>query len=171
MKHTFFKHTETKNERELFNKKFNYGAFLSQEEVLIYILKGVTGFTGLNSNASDLSIFSQMFLQKGYYAGFQYLSSNIVKNYTTPQLPDSYTSLGWETYISEPHISNKFSNSAYGLNSDKGSSIWIDPEKNLFIILLTDSNEETMKNYLPIIQDEIIERIEARVKELQNIKR
>ncbi len=158
MKYTVYNKS---NGQALLNKEFDYGVFISQEEAINAILKSVTGFTGLYSNATDLSLFSQMLLQKGYYNGTQLLSASIVESCTVPQLPDSYASLGWETFISETHISNSLSKTSYGFNSDNGSSIWIDPEKNMFIIFLTNSNEDTMKKYLPAIQERVLNTINA----------
>ena len=96
-----------------------------------------------------------MILQNGYYNGEQYISAATIKLFTTPQLPETYSGLGWSTNISESNICNDFSDTSFGYISDSGSSIWIDPDKQLFIILLTDSIFENT----PQLQCEVIKTI------------
>ena len=156
---------EQLNQTQLASNKMDFIINLSQEKIVQNIFGGVTGFSNLSSTANDLAIFSQMLLQNGYYGRKQFFSFNNMKECISPQLPDSYASLGWQTYISESHISNKLSKNAFGFNSDNGSSFWIDPDKNLFIILLTEADKDTLSKYLPKIQDEIVEGIEVNHKE------
>jgi CubicO group peptidase (beta-lactamase class C family) len=99
-----------------------------------------------------------MILQNGYYDGEQYISAATIKLFTDPQLPESYLGLGWSTYISEVNICKDLSDSSFGYNSNNGSSIWIDPDKRLFIILLTDSKFENT----PQLQCEVIKTINIR---------
>jgi CubicO group peptidase (beta-lactamase class C family) len=121
-------------------------------------MNGVSGFDGLYSTADDLSIFAQMILQNGYYDGEQYMSAVTIKLFTTPQLPESYSGLGWSTYISEVNICNDFSDSSFGYISDNGSSIWIDPDNKIFIILLADSKFENTSR----LQCEVIKTVNMR---------
>jgi CubicO group peptidase (beta-lactamase class C family) len=160
MDNTFF-HTAEKLDPDnnlMNNNRFKYGSYLSQTELLKKIMNGIIGFDGLYSNSDDLSKFVQMILQNGYYDGEQYISAATIKLFTTPQLPKSYSGLGWSTYISESNICNDFSDASFGYNSDNGSSIWIDPDKQLFIILLTDSKFDN----IPQLQCEIIKTINMR---------
>jgi CubicO group peptidase (beta-lactamase class C family) len=140
------------------NNQFQYGSYLSQTELLNKIMNGVSGFDGLYSTSDDLSIFAQMILQNGYYDGEQYISAATIKLFTTPQLPESYSGLGWSTYISEINICNDFSDSSFGYIADNGSSIWIDPDKKIFIILLADSIFEN----IPQLQCEVIKTVNLR---------
>ncbi|MCH8032890.1 MAG: serine hydrolase [Bacteroidetes bacterium] len=160
MDNTFFLTTEKLNPDNnlMNNNRFQYGSYLSKVELLKKIMNGVTGFDGLYSSSDELSIFVQMILQNGYYDGEQYISAATIKLFTAPQLPESYSGLGWSTYISEVNICNDFSDSSFGYISDNGSSIWIDPNKKIFIILLTDSK---FKN-TPQLQCEVIKTITTR---------
>jgi CubicO group peptidase (beta-lactamase class C family) len=99
-----------------------------------------------------------MILQNGYYDGEQYISAATIKLFTTPQLPESYSGLGWDTNISEVNICNDFSDTSFGYIADNGSSIWIDPDKKIFIILLADSNFENT----PQLQCEVIKAVNLR---------
>jgi len=160
MENTFFlTNTKLKSGNDLMNnKRFQYGSYLSQTELLRKIMNGVNGFDGLYSSTDDLSIFAQMILQNGYYDGEQYISAATLKLFTTPQLPESYSGLGWSTYLSEVNVCNDFSNVSFGYFSNNGSSIWIDPNKKLFIILLTDSNFESISQ----LQCEVIKTVNMR---------
>ncbi|MCH7963481.1 MAG: serine hydrolase [Bacteroidetes bacterium] len=160
MDNTFFLITKELNSNNniMNNNRFQYGSYLSQSKLLKKIMNGVTGFDGLYSSSDELSIFVQMILQNGYYDGEQYISAATIKLFTAPQLPESYSGLGWSTYISEVNICNDFSDSSFGYISDNGSSIWIDPNKKIFIILLTDSK---FKN-TPQLQCEVIKTITTR---------
>ncbi|MGB5847540.1 MAG: serine hydrolase, partial [Ignavibacteriaceae bacterium] len=157
MDNTFFLSTEKLNPDNniMNNNRFKYGSYLSQKELLKRIMNGIIGFDGLYSNSDDLSKFAQMILQNGYYDGEQYISAATIKLFTTAQLPESYSGLGWSTYISEQNICNDFSDASFGYISDNGSSIWIDPDKKLFIILLTDSKIENTAQ----LQREVIKTI------------
>ncbi len=160
MDNTFFLSTEKLNPDNniMNNNRFKYGSYLSQTELLKKIMNGTIGFDGLYSTSDDLSKFAQMILQNGYYDGEQYISAATIKLFTTAQLPESYSGLGWSTYISQVNICNDFSDASFGYISENGSSIWIDPDKKLFIILLTDSKFENT----PQLQCEVIKTINMR---------
>ncbi len=160
MDNTYFLTTEKLSLNNIIMNKnpFQYGSYLSQSDLLNRIMTGVNGFDGLYSTSDDLSIFAQMILQNGYYDGEQYISAATIKLFTAPQLPESYSGLGWNTYISEVNICNDFSEASFGYISDNGSSIWIDPDKKIFIILLTDSKFEN----IPQLQCEVIKTVNLR---------
>jgi CubicO group peptidase (beta-lactamase class C family) len=157
MKNTFFFSNEKLNSNKsiISENKFKYGSYLSQTEVIKNIMNGVIGYNSLYSSSNNLSKFTQMILQNGYYDGEQYISAATIKLFTAPQLPESYSGMGWNTYISDVNICNNFSKFSFGYCSDNGSSIWIDPNRQLFIILLTDSKF----NNIPQLQCEIIKTI------------
>jgi len=126
------------------------------------IMDGITGFDGLYSTTDDISVFAQMMIQNGYYDGTQYISASTVKNFISPQMPDSYTGLGWQTFISEVSVCSELSKNSFGYNSNNGSSLWIDSKSELFIIFLTDSDFENTKSLIPQIQCDIRKTISKR---------
>lgn len=160
MDNTFFLSTKKLNPDNniMNNNPFQYGSYLSQTDLLTRIMNGANGFDALYSTSDDLSIFVQMILQNGYYDGEQYISAATIKLFTAPQLPESYSGLGWSTYISEVNICNDFSDSSFGYISDNGSSIWIDPDNKIFIILLADSKFENTSR----LQCEVIKTVNMR---------
>ena len=58
-----------------------YTSVKTYSDVMLEIMDGVSGFSGLHSTAYDLAIFSQMLLQKGYYDDTQYLKAKTVLNW------------------------------------------------------------------------------------------
>jgi CubicO group peptidase (beta-lactamase class C family) len=104
-------------------------------------LGGIAGHAGLFSSASDLSRYAQMILNNGRMHGIQVLSERVLKQMTAPYFYSNGTvvrGLGWDIY--SPYSSPRgsfFSEMSFGHTGYSGSSIWIDPERDLFVILLT----------------------------------
>ena len=104
-------------------------------------LGGVAGHAGLFSNAADLSRFAAMILNQGRLNGTQLFSERVVAQMTAPYFYSNgriVRGLGWD--INSPFSSprgNHFSEMSFGHTGYSGSSIWIDPDQDLFVILLT----------------------------------
>lgn len=109
-------------------------------------LGGVAGHAGLFSSARDLAVLAHMLLNEGEYKGRQYLKKETVKKFTT-RVPGVDRTLGWDV----PHGDKSsagiyFSRSAFGHTGFTGTSIWIDPERDLFVILLTNRVNPSASN-------------------------
>jgi beta-N-acetylhexosaminidase len=159
MINTFFKpnlSTDKKKDNFTSLNQFQYGKYISQKELINSIMNGVTLYDGLWSTNEDISVFSQMLIQDGYYGGKQIITAATVKYFTSPQLPDSYEGLTWQTYISQANVCDGFSNKSFGYNTNDGSSLWIDPVNKLFIVLLTDTGLNYTDKLVPKVQCEII---------------
>jgi CubicO group peptidase (beta-lactamase class C family) len=104
-------------------------------------LGGIAGHAGLFSSASDLSRFAQMILNNGRLHSVQVLSERVLGQMTAPYFYSNGSvvrGLGWD--IHSPYSSPRgsfFSEMSFGHTGYSGSSIWIDPERDLFVILLT----------------------------------
>jgi CubicO group peptidase (beta-lactamase class C family) len=104
-------------------------------------LDGVAGHAGLFSSAADLARFARMILGGGAIDGLRILSEQVVSRMTTPYYCSEGTvirGLGWD--MDSPFSSPKgslFSKGSFGHTGYSGSSIWIDPRQDLFVILLT----------------------------------
>ncbi len=102
-------------------------------------MNGVAGNAGLFSTADDLAKFAQAMLNGG--AGV--LSPLSVEKMSTPQQPANMPSvrgLGWD--IDSPFSSNRgelLPVGSFGHTGFTGTSLWIDPTTNTYIILLTNS--------------------------------
>jgi uncharacterized protein YbbC (DUF1343 family)/CubicO group peptidase (beta-lactamase class C family) len=103
---------------------------------------GVAGHAGLFSTADDLSLFAQMLLNGGSMRGVSILSSLMVEKMTVPQTPPDKAALrglGWD--IDSPFTSNRgeiFPVGSYGHTGFPGTSIWIDPFSETYVIILTN---------------------------------
>jgi len=113
-----------------------------------YYLGGVSGNAGLFSNIHDLAIFAQMMLNKGIYEGTRIFQPETVELFTKRQNIPENTSrcLGWDTPSGNSSSGRYFSTRTYGHLGFTGTSVWIDPVKNLFGILLTNRVHPTRKN-------------------------
>jgi len=102
---------------------------------------GVSGNAGLFSTADDLAIFARMMLHQGEFNSRRILSPLSIKRMTEifPDVLFSGRSLGWD--INSGYSSNRgdlFGRSSYGHTGYTGTSIWIDPETETFVIFLTN---------------------------------
>ncbi|PSH05473.1 MAG: hypothetical protein CXZ00_01945 [Acidobacteria bacterium] len=99
---------------------------------------GVAGHAGLFSTADDLSKYALDML-----SGFHVLSQLSVEKMSTPQQPPTAASLrglGWD--IDSPYSSTRgefFPVGSFGHTGFTGTSIWIDPVSNTYVILLTNA--------------------------------
>ncbi|HUQ47816.1 MAG TPA: serine hydrolase [Gemmatimonadaceae bacterium] len=107
---------------------------------------GVSGHAGLFSTAKDLSIFAQMLLNGGSYNGVRILRPETLARWTVPQSKESSRALGWDTPSKGSSSGNYFSPRSFGHTGYTGTSIWMDPERGLFVILLTNRVNPTRAN-------------------------
>src|SRR5262249_35126278 len=96
----------------------------------------VAGHAGMFSTVRDLAIFGQCLLQAGAAA----LRTDLVGMFTSRQrLPSgSSWALGWDTPTPPSQSGKYFSARSYGHLGFTGTSLWIDPERQLTIALLTN---------------------------------
>jgi uncharacterized protein YbbC (DUF1343 family)/CubicO group peptidase (beta-lactamase class C family) len=105
-------------------------------------MNGVAGHAGLFSTASDLSVYCQMILNGGQYGGVRILASATVAEMTRPRLVTSTggtRGLGWD--IDTSFSSNRgdiFPLGSFGHTGFTGTSIWIDPSSQMFLIFLSN---------------------------------
>ncbi len=130
-----------------------------------YLLNGVAGHAGLFSTAEDLSKFARMLLNGGVYNGKQIINKKTIDEWTTKQSEQSDRGLGWDTRSKEKSSSGKyFSMNSFGHTGYTGTSIWVDEDKKLFVILLTNRVYPTRKNrkiiqFRPVIHNAVYRSI------------
>ncbi|HEX6575607.1 MAG TPA: serine hydrolase [Gemmatimonadaceae bacterium] len=101
-----------------------------------YALGGIAGHAGLFSTAADLSIFAQMMLNGGSYDGVQIISDSTVALFT--HRTAGHRALGWDTADGDYGSGKYLTERAYGHTGYTGTSIWIDPDREMFVVLLTN---------------------------------
>jgi uncharacterized protein YbbC (DUF1343 family)/CubicO group peptidase (beta-lactamase class C family) len=103
---------------------------------------GIAGHAGLFTTAEDLSRFAEMMLGLGERAGVRIFSPLTVRKFTSPASPPDQPilrGLGWD--IDSPYSANRgelFPIGSYGHTGFTGTSIWMDPSTNTYVILLTN---------------------------------
>ena len=111
-----------------------------------WAMGGVSGHAGLFSSARDLAVFEQMLLNGGSYNGVRVLRPETVSRWTARQRKDAARGLGWENPSPRSSAGQYFSPRSFGHTGFTGTSIWADPEKGLFVVLLTNRVDPTRDN-------------------------
>ncbi|MEC9376943.1 MAG: serine hydrolase, partial [Candidatus Neomarinimicrobiota bacterium] len=106
-----------------------------------YSLGGIAGHAGLFSTAKDLSRFSQMMLNKGIYGWTRIFKPETVELFTQRAnvVDGSSRCLGWDSPSDEASGGVYLSDSSFGHTGFTGTSLWIDPDNKIIIILLTNA--------------------------------
>lgn len=101
-----------------------------------WALGGVAGHAGLFSSAADLGVFAQMLLNGGEYNGVRIVRASTVALFT--RRTAGWRALGWETCPGGGSCGQHMSERAFGHTGYTGTSLWIDPDRNSFVVLLTN---------------------------------
>jgi len=113
----------------------------SVHDPMARVMNGVSGNAGLFSTVEDLSRFATMLVNDGRIYGRQFLEAETIEQFTTASdVPGSTRALGWDTKSPEGYSSagDHFSVSSFGHTGYTGTSFWVDPEQDLYVILLTN---------------------------------
>ncbi|HEV7396022.1 MAG TPA: exo-beta-N-acetylmuramidase NamZ domain-containing protein [Pyrinomonadaceae bacterium] len=107
-----------------------------------YRMDGVAGHAGLFSTAHDLSIYCQMILNGGQHHGVRILSPLTIAEMTRPRLvaDQGWTrGLGWDINTSfSTNRGDLFPLGSFGHTGFTGTSVWIDPATDMFVIFLSN---------------------------------
>jgi CubicO group peptidase (beta-lactamase class C family) len=112
-----------------------------------FAMGGVSGHAGVFSTAPDLAAFCQMLLNGGVYAHRRILKRATIAQFTAPQsLSNGTRTLGWAVPTEGSSSGHYFSTHSFGHTGFTGTSIWIDPDRQLFVVLLTNRVNPTREN-------------------------
>jgi CubicO group peptidase (beta-lactamase class C family) len=111
-------------------------------------LDGVAGHAGLFSSGRDLSRLAQLYLRHGVLdGGGRLFDSATVATFTQAQDPArSHRALGWETPTPGNSAGRRLSPRAFGHTGFTGTSLWMDPGRNLYVLLLSNRVNPTREN-------------------------
>jgi serine-type D-Ala-D-Ala carboxypeptidase len=127
------------------------------------ILGGVAGHAGLFSTAEDLACFAHVML----HGGRPILRPETVARFThrasTP--PGTSRALGWDTPSTPSQSGKYFGPSSFGHLGYTGTSLWIDPDRQLSITMLTnrtwpDCANQAIKQIRPKFHDAIVDALD-----------
>jgi len=130
-----------------------------------YAIGGVSGHAGVFSTAPDLAAFCEMLLNGGVYAHQRILRRATIAEFTAPQpLANNVRTLGWVVPTENSSSGHYFSSHSYGHTGFTGTTIWIDPDRQLFVILLTNRVHPTRENHKiaevrPAVHDAIMKSL------------
>lgn len=104
---------------------------------------GVAGDAGVFTTAADLAKYAEMMLGMGERNGVRLFSPLTIKAFTEPASPADQPilrALGWD--MDSPFSSNRgelYPIGSFGHTGYTGTSLWMDPTTNSFVILLTNA--------------------------------
>jgi CubicO group peptidase (beta-lactamase class C family) len=130
-------------------------------------LGGVAGHAGLFSTAWEVAVLGQTYLNGGHYGGTRILSPELVDQMTQLQAnwQDTPRGLGWMLRSQSGSSSGRwFSPHSYGHTGFTGTSLWIDPERALIVVLLTNRvyngrDPTGIAHVRPLLHDAIVEAL------------
>ncbi len=129
-----------------------------------YAMGGVAGHAGLFSSARDMAVLAQTMLDGGSAGPCsgepgsgvpcssprpgpeRIVAPTTVELFTRRVAAESSRALGWDTPSSGSSAGRFLSGRAFGHTGFTGTSIWVDPELDLFIVLLTSRTNPTRSN-------------------------
>lgn len=128
------------------------------------VLGGIAGHAGVFATAEDVAIFANAMLQ----GGAPILRPETLAVFTRRESSPAGTSraLGWDTPSSPSQSGKYFSANSFGHLGYTGTSLWIDPERQLSVTLLTnrtwpDCGSQAIKEARPRFHDAVIEALES----------
>jgi CubicO group peptidase (beta-lactamase class C family) len=113
-----------------------------------FAMGGVSAHAGLFGNTGDLAAFCQMLLNGGVYDHQRIVRRSTLETFVARQnFPEgSSRALGWDTPSNGSSAGSLLSPNSFGHTGFTGTSVWIDPTRKLFIILLTNRVHPTREN-------------------------
>jgi CubicO group peptidase (beta-lactamase class C family) len=126
-----------------------------------FVLGGIAGHAGLFSTAGDLTRFAHVMLR-----GHSILRPETVAVFTRRESspPGTSRALGWDTPSSPSQSGKYFGPGSFGHLGYTGTSLWIDPGRELSITLLTnrtwpDCTNQAIKQVRPKFHDAVVEAL------------
>ena len=131
-----------------------------------FAMGGVAPHAGLFSTGFDLARFAQAMLNGGVYGTRRIVKRSTIERFTQrPNLvQESSRALGWDTPSSPSSSGRYFSTTSFGHLGYTGTSLWIDPEQEIFVILLTNRVHPTrdsrgIRDVRPAFHDAVMEAL------------
>lgn len=126
------------------------------------VLGGVAGHAGLFSTAQDLAVYANAMLHGGDPLVRPATLAIFTRRETSPA--GTSRALGWDTPSSPSQSGQYFSPHSFGHLGYTGTSLWIDAEKQIAVVLLTnrtwpDCSNQQIKQVRPAVHDAVMEAL------------
>lgn len=132
-----------------------------------WFMDGVAGHAGLFSSAADIAKYSYMLMNDGNYGGREYLSQETIQTFTGKRSPINQRAYGFDRKSEGFSTAGELTGpNSFGHTGFTGTSLWIDPDEEIAIILLTNrtfpnrSYGSTISRIRAKIADTVMEAIE-----------
>jgi len=133
-------------------------------------LGGVSGHAGLFASTTDLLRFGEWLLRRyrnEASPGDPTLATEVVREFTRRQeiVTGSSRALGWDTPSTNSSAGTRLATSSFGHTGFTGTSIWIDPTRELVIVLLTNRVHPSRENaritpFRQMVADRVVDALE-----------
>jgi CubicO group peptidase (beta-lactamase class C family) len=132
------------------------------EDENAYAMGGIAGHAGLFAPALDLTIFAECMLRGGEPV-FQPETVELFTRRESSPAGKSHA-LGWDTPSAPSQSGRYFSPGSFGHLGYAGTSLWVDPQRQLSVTLLTnrtwpDRQSQLIKKIRPFFHDAVVEAL------------
>ena len=130
-----------------------------------FALGGAAGHAGLFGTAAAVGAYARHLLQvlDGRTGAFSRdtLAAFIARR---ADIPGSSRALGWDTMLPSSSCGTRMSPRAFGHTGFTGTSLWIDPDRGIYVVLLTNRvhptrTNERIKHVRPAVHDAVLESL------------
>jgi CubicO group peptidase (beta-lactamase class C family) len=124
-------------------------------------LGGISGNAGLFSTAHDLARFAAMMANGGELNGVRVLQPGTVRAFTRRQPGTGTRALGWDTpgAPGTGASGTRVSDRSFGHTGFTGTSIWIDPDRGTWVVLLANRTYEEGPNRMQALRRTVHDRV------------
>jgi CubicO group peptidase (beta-lactamase class C family) len=124
-------------------------------------LGGITGNAGLFSTAHDMARFAAMMANGGELGGVRVLRAATIRSFTQRQPGTGTRALGWDTpgAPGTGASGTRVSSRSFGHTGFTGTSIWIDPERGTWVVLLANRTYEDGPNRMQALRRTVHDRV------------
>jgi CubicO group peptidase (beta-lactamase class C family) len=134
-----------------------------------FAMGGLASHAGLFSAAPDLARFAHLLLDGGRFGGGQLIRAETIRRFTRAvSVPGTTRALGWDTPSPTGYSTagSLISRSAFGHVGFTGTSLWVDPDRSLFVILLSNRihpsrDNEGIRAVRPQVADAVVRALDA----------
>ena len=112
-----------------------------------WALGGVAGHAGLFGTAAAVGDFARAMLTSLAGTDGRLADQRVAQEFVTRAgVPGSSRALGWDTMLPTSSCGTKMSPTAFGHTGFTGTTLWIDPERRIYVVLLTNRVNPTRHN-------------------------
>ncbi len=131
-------------------------------------LGGAAGHAGLFGTAAAVGQHARHLLQVLAGRGGLFQRATVEAFITRrSDIPESSRALGWDTMLPTSSCGRRMSARAFGHTGFTGTSLWIDPEREVYVVLLTNRvcptrQNEAIRQVRPAVHDAVMNALDQR---------